>query len=146
LREAAAAVDANGIEIAQDRAVDLAAFLDIMARSGLGERRPVDDLDRAADMVAHANLTITAWDGPRLVGISRCLTDFSYVCYCADLAVDKAWQGRGIGKALLDATKAALHPQAALYLRAAPAAAGFYEKIGMTPVGRFFAMLPPGRD
>jgi GNAT superfamily N-acetyltransferase len=134
------------IEIVADRSVDVDAFLDILARSGLAERRPAHQRDRLAQMVAHANLTVTAWDGELLVGISRSLTDFSYVCYCADLAVDRAYQGRGIGKALLDATRARLHPQATLYLRSAPDAVGFYEKIALAPVGRFFAMLPPGKD
>lgn len=142
----AAEKTSSRIDIVADRSVDVDAFLDILVRSGLAERRPAHDRDRLAQMIAHANLTVTAWDGARLVGLSRSLTDFSYVCYCADLAVDRAYQGQGIGKALLDATRARLHPRATLYLRSAPDAVGFYEKIALAPVARFFAMLPSGKD
>lgn len=34
-----------------------------------------------ADMIRHANLIVTAWEGDLLVGISRTLTDFIYVGY-----------------------------------------------------------------
>jgi ribosomal protein S18 acetylase RimI-like enzyme len=96
-------------------------------------------------MLEHANLVITAREEGKLIGVSRCVTDFSYCCYCSDLAVDKAYQRRGIGQALLDATLAALHPQATLYLIAAPAAISYYEHIGMTRHDRCFAYLPATR-
>ena len=38
-------------------------------------------------MLAHANLVVTAWAGPLLVGIARRLTDFADVGYMSDLAV-----------------------------------------------------------
>jgi len=49
-------------------------------------------------MIDHADLTITAWDGSKLVGIARAITDYSYCCYLSDLAVDRAYQNLGIGK------------------------------------------------
>ena len=51
-------------------------------------------------MIQHANLVVTAWDGPRLVGISRSLTDFLYVAYLSDLAV-RDLSEICIGKALI---------------------------------------------
>ena len=38
-------------------------------------------------MLANANLVITAWEGDTLVGIARSVTDFCYTTYLADLAV-----------------------------------------------------------
>ena len=49
-------------------------MLDLYRASTLGERRPIDDRERMADMVRDANLVITAWDGEQLVGISRAIT------------------------------------------------------------------------
>lgn len=132
----------DGVQIQREERVSAEEFLDVLHRSGLAERRPVDDAERIAAMLANANLVLTARDGGRLIGISRCVTDFAYCCYCSDLAVDRAYQGRGIGTRLLEATRDALHPRATLYLIAAPAAVSYYEHIGMFRHDRCFAFLP----
>ena len=62
------------IEYRTGNELDLDAVLDLYRASTLGERRPIDDRERMADMVRHANLVITAWDGDQLVGISRAIT------------------------------------------------------------------------
>lgn len=108
-------------------------FIDILKRSTLAERRPVKERARIETMVKNADLIVTARDGAgRLVGVSRCLTDFSFCCYCSDLAVDAACQGQGIGARLIEESKRAGGDQAHFFLLSAPAAVGFYEKIGMT--------------
>jgi ribosomal protein S18 acetylase RimI-like enzyme len=130
------------IEIRREPRLTAEEFLDVLQRSSLAERRPVDDPARIAAMLDNANLIITARAGGTLIGVSRCVTDFAYCCYCSDLAVDMAFQRQGIGQRLLDATRAALHPKATLYLIAAPAAVSYYEHIGMTRHDRCFAFLP----
>ncbi|MDP1957647.1 MAG: GNAT family N-acetyltransferase, partial [Rhodocyclaceae bacterium] len=95
-------------------------------------RRPVDRPDIFAAMLKHADLTITAWDGARLVGIARTLTDFSYVAYLADLAVDAAYQRHGIGKRLIRETKQRLGRECMIVLLAAPMANDYYAKVGFT--------------
>jgi GNAT superfamily N-acetyltransferase len=97
--------------------------------STLGERRPVGDRARFAAMLVNANLTITAWDGTLLVGISRCISDFVWTTYLADLAVRASHQRQGIGKELMRRTQAAA-PQAKLLLLAAPAAEKYYPHVG----------------
>ena len=110
-----------------------AEFIDVLVRSTLSERRPVDDLDRMARMLAEADLIVTARvEGGQLVGVSRAITDFAYCTYLADLAVDEAWQRRGIGQELLKRTHEAAGHQTMLILLAAPAARDYYPKIGMT--------------
>jgi GNAT superfamily N-acetyltransferase len=130
------------INIQREASLAAPEFLDVLRRSGLDERRPVDDPERIAAMAANANLVVTARDGGRLVGVARSGTDFAYFCYCSDLAVDRAYQGRGIGRQLLAATRAELHPKATLYLISAPKAVSFYEHIGMTRLDRCFAIMP----
>lgn len=102
---------------------------DLYRASTLGERRPIDDDARFAQMLACANLTVTAWDGDLLVGISRCVTDFSWTTYLADLAVRVSHQRSGIGKQLIRLTQKAA-PQAKLLLLSAPAAERYYPHIG----------------
>ena len=107
-----------------------AAFIDLLRRSTLAERRPVDDPDTITGMVANADLTVTAWDGELLVGVARSVTDVTYCCYLSDLAVDAAYQRQGIGVALIERTQAQLGPKCKLILLAAPAAADYYAHIG----------------
>jgi ribosomal protein S18 acetylase RimI-like enzyme len=99
-------------------------------RSTLGERRPVSRPDIFGGMLRNANLTMTAWRGNELVGIARTLTDFTYVAYLADLAVDAAWQRQGIGRRLIAETRERLQPECMLVLLAAPKANEFYAKLG----------------
>jgi predicted N-acetyltransferase YhbS len=105
-------------------------FVDLLKRSRLGERRPVDDRECMEAMLEHANLLCTAWDGEKLVGVARSLTDFEYCCYLSDIAVDEAYQKRGIGKELIRLTQSKLGNNAKLILLAAPKAEGYYPKIG----------------
>src|SRR5688572_13061082 len=70
-----------------DGPLDLDQVIELYHASTLGARRPVDDRARMQRMLETANLIVTAWEGPLLVGISRTLTDFAYVAYLADLAV-----------------------------------------------------------
>ncbi len=118
------------IVYARDRKITREQFVDVLVRSTLGERRPIDD-DACVDaMLANANLTITAWEGDRLMGVARSVTDFSYCCYLSDLAVDANLQRSGVGRELIRLTQAALGPKAKLILLSAPKAADYYPRIG----------------
>jgi predicted N-acetyltransferase YhbS len=97
---------------------------------GSGIRRPVDDVDRIRRMVEGGNLIVTAWDGDRLVGIARALTDFSYCCYLSDLAVDAPYQRQGIGKELVRRVREAIGEESMLLLLSAPEAMEYYPKLG----------------
>jgi ribosomal protein S18 acetylase RimI-like enzyme len=112
--------------------LDLPQVVDLYRASTLGERRPIDDPAIVADMLRHANLVVTAWDGELLVGISRTLTDFSYTGYLADLAVRESHQRRGIGVELIRQTRARMGPRSHLVLLAAPRAVDYYPRIGFT--------------
>jgi predicted N-acetyltransferase YhbS len=111
--------------------VDLDAVIDVYRSSTLGERRPVDDRETMEKMLAAANLVVTAWDGDRLVGVSRSLSDFAFCTYLSDLAVRLEYQRQGIGKELMRRTQKA-GKSATVFLFAAPAAVEYYEHVGFT--------------
>ncbi len=119
------------ISYRSDTRISPDAFIDLLKRSTLDARRPVNDLNRIELMLEHGNVLITAWQGDLLIGVSRALTDFSFCCYLSDLAVDVAFQKKGIGKRLIDETHVAAGLNTMLILLAAPAAANYYPKIGM---------------
>ncbi len=84
------------IEYRHNFPLDPSDVVRVFERSGIS--RPTNDLPRIARMFAAPCLTVTAWANGHLVGLSRSLTDYAYCCYLSDLAVDKAFQGKGIGK------------------------------------------------
>jgi N-acetylglutamate synthase-like GNAT family acetyltransferase len=115
-----------------DLKISVEQFIDLLKRSTLAERRPVHDKARIEQMLTYGNILITAWHNDLLVGVSRALSDFSYCCYLSDLAVDEAYQHKGIGKELIRLThQEAGEAEATLLLLAAPKAAAYYPKIGM---------------
>jgi ribosomal protein S18 acetylase RimI-like enzyme len=105
-------------------------FIDVLNRSGLGVRRPVGDAERMQRMIDCASIVLCARDDSKLVGVARSLTDFSYCCYLSDLAVDKAYQGKRIGRELITRTQEAIGDESMLLLLEAPMARGYYEHIG----------------
>jgi predicted N-acetyltransferase YhbS len=109
-------------------------FREVLIASSLAKRRPADDLQRLKKMLRNADIVVTARDESRLVGVARSITDFSYCCYVSDLAVDVAYQRQGLGKRLIEETKARAGDQTTLILVAAPAAETYYPKIGMRHV------------
>jgi ribosomal protein S18 acetylase RimI-like enzyme len=112
--------------------VEAGIVADLFRDSGI--RRPVDDISRIEKMLENANLIITAWDGDKLIGICRCLTDFAYCCYLSDLAVAATYQRRGIGKELIARTREYLGEEVMVLLLAAPAAKDYYGPAGFTKV------------
>ena len=107
-------------------------FIDLLRRSTLAERRPVNDSKCIQAMLQHGNLLCTAWDDENLVGVARSVTDFEYYCYLSDLAVDVKYQKRGIGRQLIELTRTKLGGNAKIILLSAPKAAGYYPHIGFT--------------
>ena len=108
-----------------------AEFIDVLQRSTLAERRPVEEPARIAAMLRHANVIVTAREGTLLVGVSRAITDFAYCTYLSDLAVDEAFQRQGIGRELIRRTHEAAGLATLLVLLAAPKAREYYPHIGM---------------
>ncbi len=115
-------------------------FIDVLRRSTLGERRPIDDYECMEGMVNNSNVLVTAWDGEKLVGVARSMTDFHYACYLSDLAVDRDYQRQGIGKQLQILTQQQLGKHCKLILIAAPAANGYYQQLGYTHMPRCWVL------
>jgi GNAT superfamily N-acetyltransferase len=106
-------------------------FIDVLVRSTLAERRPIDQPDIVRGMLGHADIILTARVDEKLVGVSRALTDHSFCTDLSDLAVDRAFQGQGIGRELIRRTHAAAGVHTTLILLAAPRARTYYPHIGM---------------
>jgi predicted N-acetyltransferase YhbS len=125
--------DALRITYALEPSLTAAEFTDLLHRSTLATRRPVDEPATIEAMLKNASIIVTARLENQLVGISRAITDYAYCTYLSDLAVDTVHQRRGIGRELVHRTHAAAGLHTTLILLSAPAAESYYPRIGMVP-------------
>ncbi|MBD1573497.1 GNAT family N-acetyltransferase [Vibrio sp. S17_S38] len=119
------------IEYKVNHPITAREFIDLLKQTTLGVRRPIENIVAIQAMLDHANLTVTAWQGDELVGISRSVTDFYFCCYLSDLAVSENIQAKGIGKELIKRTFLQLNSGCKLNLLAAPQAVDYYPHIGL---------------
>ena len=132
------------IHYSTSRIITPSQFIDLLRRSTLGERRPINNSKTIRAMLRRADILCAAWHGKKLVGVARSLTDFEFCCYLSDLAVDTAYQKRGIGRALIALTQSSLGQNAFILLLAAPKAVKYYPKLGFDPHKSAW-VLSPGR-
>ncbi len=120
-------------------------FTDVLSKSSLSASRPLDNYYVIKGMLDNADLLVTAWvneeheeavnnseSNKKLIGVARCVTDFSYCCYLSDIAVDEAYQKQGIGKSMIKKIEQQLPPSCKIILLSAPQASDYYPKIGFT--------------
>ncbi len=92
--------------------------------------RTVDDVK---DMLTHTDLAISAWDGTKLVGFGRVLTDYVYRASIWDVIIDPGYQGQDIGTKIMD--RILHHPllsRVELYWLCTRDKQAFYEKLGFS--------------
>ena len=91
---------------------------------------------RARIGLDHSAFVIVARCGDRAVGIARVVSDGGFVAYVADVAVHPEFQGRGIGRAMMERVVAYVNSQLEedfvifLSLHAAKGKEVFYNKFG----------------
>ena len=124
------------VEYRHDLALDPVAVARVFDRSGIA--RPTGDLGRIGRMFAAPSLVISAWVDGTLVGVCRALTDHAYCCYLSDLAVDRAHQGKGIGREMVNALRVIVGDGVSIVLVAAPGAASYYPSIGFEVASNAF--------
>jgi ribosomal protein S18 acetylase RimI-like enzyme len=90
---------------------------------------PRDYALRDARAALARTVNIGAWDGDRLVGSIRLLTDGYFFATIPEILVDPTYQRRGIGRRLME--RALDHsPRGKVAFAAQPQSVGFFERIG----------------
>lgn len=107
-------------------------FIEVLIRSTLGARRPIEDMKTIQGMIENADIIVSATIDKKIIGIARAVTDFHYCCYLSDLAVDERYQKNGIGKKLISKVQEQLNDKCKIILLSAPDATQYYPKIGFT--------------
>jgi GNAT superfamily N-acetyltransferase len=126
------------VEYRHNLPLDPTDVVRVFDRSGI--KRPTSDLPRIARMFAAPNLLLSAWVENQLVGLCRSLTDYSYCCYLSDLAVDKKYQGFGIGRELVKRTQAIVGEEVSLILLSSPDAMSYYPPLGFELAGNAYVI------
>lgn len=89
----------------------------------------------------NSTLVVSAWDGERLVGAVRVLSDRMFRSVLYDLAVDPSYQDRGIGRELV--RRCIGHfPNSEWLVQTTPQVAGYYETCGFQRVSDCFLAIP----
>lgn len=124
----------NKIEIIEER-LSAEEFTDFLKRTDLGSQYPKERFaERISKLVNNATISLAARNEEGLiVGVLFGLTDYAYWLYVTDLGVDRAYEGQGIGRQLMETAhdKAGGEKDIAVYLIANERAIPFYEKLGM---------------
>jgi ribosomal protein S18 acetylase RimI-like enzyme len=110
----------------------------ISVLTGSGINRPVTDIARVKKMFENADLTISAWQDDRLIGLARSLTDWCYCCYLSDLAVHEDFQRQGIGRQLVALTRKEIGEECMLLLLSAQGAMEYYPRLRMDKLDNAF--------
>ena len=106
-----------------DQALEAPAFIAFVNRIW-----PGDYPEEKTQEALSRTLNITAYDGARLVGCLRILTDGCYFGTITELLVLPEYQRQGIGSHLLQLARD--HTPTMLYFGSQPEAEAFYEKNG----------------
>lgn len=133
----------NSISYEINKTISTDQYIALLKKCSLGERRPIHDNSAIQSMLDHANLTASAWYEEKLIGIARCWTDYAYVTYLSDLAVNEDFQGKGIGTELIRSVQSQILPSCRILLFAAPTANDYYPKLGFESNTRGWVLNHP---
>lgn len=95
--------------------------------------RQTDSPQKLEQAYERSQLVLSVWEGERLVGVARVLTDGVQVSYLCDLAVEPDVQGSGIGRMLIDEVIERCKGTE-IVLRDSNLSSGFYEHLGFSHI------------
>ncbi len=82
------------ITYARELGLAAADYILVLGNTTMRSRRPLANPARIQKMLDGANFIVSAREDGELVGLARCITDFAWICYCAELAVREDHQGK----------------------------------------------------
>jgi ribosomal protein S18 acetylase RimI-like enzyme len=86
------------VEIKEGHPVEPSVLRDLYEHAPWARGRSIDGIER---MLKNTDYHFSAWDGGKLVGFARVLTDGVYRATLWDVVVRPAYQKRGVGEALM---------------------------------------------
>ena len=110
----------------EDRPVAAAAVRRLYDGAGWWPDWELDGIERAIE----ASVAVGAWDGERLVGFARAISDGEHRAYVEDVVIDPEYRGRGIGEQIVAALVEAIGDVHIVSLFCEPERVEFYGRNG----------------
>jgi ribosomal protein S18 acetylase RimI-like enzyme len=89
------------IRYSYKREVDASQIDEIYNEGGWVKKSNANSIKHLSNMFKNSDFIVSAWDGKKLIGIVRALTDKYENGFILGLMVRKSYRGRGIGTNLL---------------------------------------------
>ena len=118
-------IDATVTLTTDPAGVDWPAFCTLFERVGFGTRQPAV----AQSIFTGSYACCFAWAGNQLIGAARAISDGVVSSAIYDVVVDPAYQGQGVGRALLHNLLGRL-PKRSVMLVSTHGSEGFYQRLG----------------
>ena len=135
---------AERVELRRNAPLDPGELRRLFAATGLSRRaRDSDDVTLA--MVRGATESVSAWDGERLIGFARIISDEATNGYISTIVVAPRWQERGLGRRLMGALMEG-REELKLTLDARPGSETFYGRFGFSAVDSVLVRQRGGPD
>ena len=121
------------LELRKNEAIDPAELRALFVASGMtGRAHDSDEL--TARVASGSTETVSAWDGGRLIGFARIISDEATNALISTVAVAPRWQDRGLGRRLMLALMEG-RETLKLMLDAREGTEAFYDRLGFKPAG-----------
>jgi ribosomal protein S18 acetylase RimI-like enzyme len=117
--------------------IDWNALSELYRVAPLGEKDP-DDLRVC---FTNSMFKCFVFDQELLVGAGRALADGIDCSYLCDVAVHPGYQGRGLGRAIIDRLRELSASHRKIILYANPGKEGFYRRLGFLPMKTAMAIF-----
>ncbi len=125
------------IHISETRAISIDQILALYKANKWSAAEKPETLHRAL-LASHT--LVTAWDGSTLAGLGNAISDGHLVVYYPHLLVLPRYQGKGIGRMIMDRLREKYRHFHMQMLTADAGAVEFYKKAGFSKAGKTEAM------
>lgn len=92
--------------------------------------------DKLYKALMNSDSLVSAWEGERLVGLGNAISDGYLVVYYAHLLVHPSYQGKGVGRMIVEEMQKIYHDFHQQVLVADGGAVDFYKKCGFVRAGK----------
>jgi GNAT superfamily N-acetyltransferase len=125
------------IKILETRDIKPEQVIDLYKANGWSAADKPDELFNG---LVNSHSLITAWDEDKLIGLGNAISDGHLVVYYPHLLVHPDYQGKGIGKKIVDRMLEKYKHFHMQMLTADGKAIDFYKKVGFVKAGKTEAM------
>ena len=113
------------VDYSFDRQIELEQLQGLLRQTGWANQRSLEGIEK---MLAGTLLILGAWEGDRLIGFVRVITDGIYRALIDDVVVEESKRGTGIGSELMRRVTERLVEVEEVFLRCGEGVVPFYER------------------